>query len=460
MPLVPTRSFILTCVGFCMYSQDRKCAHALRSSNIELKITQQQIDGFKEKHYLLEETELTFNRMFAKDRILFGGKIYPINKMKPAKIFTDDATYMHDGVEDELPQINVLQMEDNEEIVTVEKTHDGEINTIMILNKENGLTVELVKIARDIVVAIQHSDYDTNRLNEAFQYGIIANKQHDRAVNSSLSSATEIGTNKDQLGRSILCTSYKQIELAVVYESSYCGNYGYDKEKADASVLSLVATVSSRFKQTFLCMEVIVSHLEGYCNNTTDPFQQLVNMNESGCESKGLLGHFRDYWNELRVHVSRDTAHLLTGTHFECKPNRTCTIGCATLSSTCNVNLAYGVSYTTFTNSSVLRSTLVAHEVGHNNGASHIKMGGNIMSENVGSAKNGFSWDSIKYMNAYFEQKACLEEIEGTSEENYLDILMRWVQIFVSVWKYTFSLVCDETCSSFIPDFMPIGDRI
>jgi hypothetical protein len=81
----------------------------------------------------------------------------------------------------------------------------------------------------------------------------------------------------------------------------------------------------------------------------------------SASDSLTLLNQFRNYWNAYRSNYTRDVAHLFTGR----APAEA--IGRAWLGVVCNSpGYAYGVSY-----DFSLMAKLVAHEIGHNLGASH-----------------------------------------------------------------------------------------
>ena len=140
------------------------------------------------------------------------------------------------------------------------------------------------------------------------------------------------------------CESYRIIDLAVAYDSSFCASYGGRSSNADNHVASLVSMVSSRYNQKGLCAKIKLSHLEGYCDPESDPYKQYVDLNSSGCVRYGLLDHFQEYWNANRSFVHRDTAHLFTGTPLECT-NGGCIVGCTVPSSRCIKSVAYGLNH-------------------------------------------------------------------------------------------------------------------
>merc|ERR1712113_879144 len=137
----------------------------------------------------------------------------------------------------------------------------------------------------------------------------------------------------------------------------------------------------------------------------------------------GLLQDFTKSWNTNRRHVHRDTAHLVSGKPLKCI-NGKCVLGCAQPSSTCDVESAYAVIWETFHPNLELRSTVLAHELGHNNGAQHYNEEYNvIMREVITKADSGFSETSIKSMKRYFEksENSCLDEMNVDSDDDGIE---------------------------------------
>jgi Metallo-peptidase family M12 len=184
------------------------------------------------------------------------------------------------------------------------------------------------------------------------------------------------------------CTSYREIELAVVAESSFCQAVG-GPTNVDMAVDVIVANVASEYEINSLCFTIVITHYEKHCDPSNDPYRKGVDLNVSGCSSKnnsnnnnneeyGLLDHFEDFWNANRTNVHRDVAELFTGTPLECGPcnlgaidpapnsKRCCTVGCSRPKKSCsNLENSYGVSWVTYSSSHVARSNLVAHEIAH-----------------------------------------------------------------------------------------------
>ena len=83
-------------------------------------------------------------------------------------------------------------------------------------------------------------------------------------------------------------------------------------------------------------------------------------------DANTLLTQFRSRWNTVYAGVPRDTAHLFTGRQMIGN-----TIGLAFVGVVCNTSSAYGLSESRYTGNFNLRTSLTAHELGHNWNASH-----------------------------------------------------------------------------------------
>ena len=192
------------------------------------------------------------------------------------------------------------------------------------------------------------------------------------------------------------CDTFREVELAVAVESSFCekaggggnGNAEDDKDKGKArkEVDKIIAAVSKEYEMDGLCMKVSIVHYEEvrivglsfglfdiafswpirptltgcishklhpcvsypsqYCNPNNDPYKPGVKTNKSGCGSdNGLLDEFQNYWNNNRKDVKRDLAQLMSGTGLECSGGG-CVIGCAYVAASCAApKFSYGVNW-------------------------------------------------------------------------------------------------------------------
>ena len=90
--------------------------------------------------------------------------------------------------------------------------------------------------------------------------------------------------------------SFKVIDLAVAYESSFCSQNGSSEDSSNHKVVEIIAGVSQRYQQVRLCTKVKIAYIEGYCNSATDPYKNFVDLNNSGCDNNNrLLQGFQNY---------------------------------------------------------------------------------------------------------------------------------------------------------------------
>ena len=108
----------------------------------------------------------------------------------------------------------------------------------------------------------------------------------------------------------------------------------------------------------------------------------------------GRLNQFFSAWTSSPENeVFRDVAQLFSGVNFSGG-----TIGLAALGTVCNFSAGYGVVETLYTNSVTFRTSLTAHEFGHNWGSQHCDSSTpcHIMCSSNGSC-NGISGSNLKF---------------------------------------------------------------
>ena len=307
---------------------------------------------------------------------------------------------MHNNHFDSLPPTNIYQKEDSDEIVTVIKNRNEEAQTVAIVNKSNRKTVQMSAISPGVFATIQDDDYDFADINSKYHY-----KDSGIPIDLQLTQKTQTQSIIQQTP----CDSYKELEVAVVYESSFCSEQG-SSSNADDKVTSLIAGVSMKFQQDGICVKVVISHLEGNCDIINDPYREYMSLNLSGCDNTGVLQRVQGYWMNYRTDIPRDTVLFLSGTALECT-DAGCVVGCAFQGSLCTQTYGYAVHHITYIDDFNLQATLIAHELGHNCGADHEGESGFIMNAGINAASNGFSSDSIQSMADTFASTQCLEEI-------------------------------------------------
>ena len=349
---------------------------------------------------LLKNNEITLSSLIPNESFFFRGIEYYIDDIEiPVELFTDKAEYTYNGLQESLPSSSIFEKEYEREIVAVFKNGMQETRTILILDKMTQENIELSRIGKSrIFTTIQDKDIDYESLNNKFRYGEIQNfpTNYHRNTNKQIRNATIFS-----------CTSYRIINLAVAYDSSFCIEY-HGKDGANDRVQKIILAVSKRYEQPGLCMKVKISHLEANCIPEEDPYKPYVNLNKSGCSSYGLVHYVRDMWEAGKSGIIYDAMHLFIGTNLECEESG-CIIGCAFNNEICSKN-RYGVDHITFSSSLNLQVVLVSHELAHICGAYHYPRSGYIMHQKIGNGTLGFSPTSISLMNNFIDAASCIEE--------------------------------------------------
>ena len=373
-------------------------------------VSEEDIIQFKSSYSLLDDTELIYQEITSSNTLSYEGKEIALDDIQTqAQIFTDRATYKHNGIPGNLPTINIYQKDDDGETVTVVKNLEDEVQLVTIFNKASNKTVELSRISPEnprTFATIKEEDYDFETLNNKFFFDSDDQNDQERKENSERQLFHRVDEQRQT--EMATCRSYLVLEVAVAYESSFCRTYG-GIEGADLKAASVVVETSIKY-QNRLCIKLEISHLEGYCDSKSDPYQEFVNIGLSGCGNDGLIDRVREYWNNNRSDIHRDVMHLFTGTSLE-KTSEGEVVGCAYGNTICQTQNAYGVDYISYTSSPNLQATLFAHELGHNSGGRHYEeKNGYIMNPEINVAQNGFSEVSLYDIDRYYNSVQCLEE--------------------------------------------------
>jgi hypothetical protein len=305
------------------------------------------------------------------------GTAISLENMFPRSYFSPTATCFRDDEPVPCPGPTVFFKTDESNGRTVMKsmTANGEISSISVTDAQNGSRVTFEAIAPGVV-----SHVPVEALDEAFYskflYGDARTSISDNVFQklrgqglkeTEAGGDAEVEEEEEEEGR---CRDFRVVEVAVATESSFCEKVGGTFEDVESAVNSIMANVAATYEQDGLCFTVVMSHLESYCDSQLDPYRRGTRSGNSGCGSRpGLLGYFDRFWSLRRVFVRRDMAVLFTGTNLEtCGPgdNSCAVIGCANMATSCKGRLgAYGVNHVTFTQNSIARKNLVAHEMGH-----------------------------------------------------------------------------------------------
>lgn len=166
----------------------------------------------------------------------------------------------------------------------------------------------------------------------------------------------------------------RKLEIATEADWEF-NNNGNDNSDILGNLNLVEAIYESTYSMTFFVV------FQNIWTTSGDPYTTTVI-----CDNPGSLGYeeqFQSYWITNFGNIRRDLSALYTGKDLDGG-----TIGCAFTgafgNNSNNNNGVYSVNQW-FNLSTALRTIVVAHEIGHNFGASHNSTGSNIMNASIGS---------------------------------------------------------------------------
>lgn len=276
-----------------------------------------EVSQIKQEHLLLANSNLPRQRLTLSGNFEANGRTYSVNDLKPFNVFSSNATIMVDGqpqpMEDDCIRSRLFMSKGQlGETILVSREGrkedpNGTIKSIDVLGHD-GSEVFLQALSDGSFVSIRQQDVDREKL-KGLSIGGIRGDEDELILDSDFHDA---GTRKLQQG----CSSYKVVEVAIAYDSSFCWLVaGGSPDRARSVVEEAVARATLLYEE--ICIHVRLSHLEGYCTASQDPYRAVIATNNIGCESqRGALQVFQDFWQSSRSSISRDTAHLFFGAEF------------------------------------------------------------------------------------------------------------------------------------------------
>lgn len=214
-----------------------------------------------------------------------------LNDLEPVDVFSKKARCFKDGSKVPCPDPTVFAktLPDGSK-VTVSTNGAGEIEKIR-KQKRNGNKEVLQAVEPDVFTHIPPEAVDDDFFSQ-FTLKEAAVDNLRRSLKGQLRGT--VNTKSSARNLQSACTQYKEIELAVEVESSFCSAVGRDSTGAivrslvDAKVQSIVYDVAQDYQQDGLCFTVRMSHYEPFCDPNDDPYKPGVDLNQSGCGNTGL----------------------------------------------------------------------------------------------------------------------------------------------------------------------------
>ncbi|CAJ1924303.1 unnamed protein product [Cylindrotheca closterium] len=375
-----------------------------------------EVAKLKQEHMLLPNSNLPRQRVTESGQFKANGRTYSVKDLQPFNVFTYDGTIMVDGepqpLEDDSNRSRLFMRKgEHGETILVSREGekedtDGRIKSIDVLGHD-GTEVFLQALSDGSLVSIRQEDVDRQKL-KGLSIGGIRGDEDELILDPNIDD--DSGNNRKlQQG----CSSYKVVEVAIAYDSSFCSQVARGSPDTARSVVeAAVARAALLFEE--ICIRVRLSHLEGYCTASQDPYRTAMATNDIGCGSRrGALQVFQNIWQNSRTNINRDAAHLFYGTNF---PGSA--IGCASTPALCN-SQSYGVNQMSISSNPIFQGNLFAHELGHNMGSPHVSdptnSGNFLMEPSLNSASNGLSSQSTRSIQNYISRRSCVSTEDGDS---------------------------------------------
>jgi len=359
-------------VGISQGGQEYHSLSRNLSQNQQIQIIDS--SSFKKTNELKSETNLDFQVISdTNPTVTVNGKTYSLDVLDPIDIYTADATFTIDDEvlvgESSTIEPHVFVGKEGGDTVMVTTGSDGELLTVDVFG-EDGTEVSMGALVPGIVATVKSEDLDPDFL-ERFKYGSIdyvSSEQTDDDTSTfnqsepaeEIESEPDVSENQD--GRSLQsgCSNVKVIKMAVAFDSTFCQNEGGSYTRAKQKIERIVGKVSTKYQSQGICTMVRISHVEGHCNSSSDPYRAGINLGRTGCGGHhGVLHQFQAYFKENNPFVTRDVAHLFYGKGLNDGA------GCAYQDVLCNKSWGYAVNQM-YTSNEARLVDLVTNTLGHN----------------------------------------------------------------------------------------------
>ena len=222
-----------------------------------------QVNEFKRKAGVKEDFPLRLQGIGPDSTVfLSDGSSVSLDGLVPLSVFSSTAKCYEDDEEVECKPPKVFTKTEYGTTVIVSKNDDGEIVSVKI-KKASGWSEHLQVVEPGYLANIPKEAMDDEFMNH-----FTAKHKEGKSHGHRQLRGNTIEHDRDRKLQGP-CTSFREIEMAVAVESSFCSEVG--ALNLDAKVQSIIADVASDYQQQGLCFTAVMTHYEKHCNPSTDP---------------------------------------------------------------------------------------------------------------------------------------------------------------------------------------------
>ena len=296
-----------------------KTSYLFKSFHSDL-VNGEALDAFISKHDLKAETVLNlYDFSQGQTSLEVNGKVYEIENLKHAEIYTEDATlYLDNGEEVPLrnEDSNIFSGEQNGDTVILvrDAVRANQVHSISIISSDQTEEVYMESIIPNVLAIVKSEDYRHQDFEDDEEEEDVDNSElvEDNFFSSAMSSDS-LSASRSMLEESgnilvqrtkIKCQSITTVPVAIAYDSSFCSKFGSNAARSQAELIVQMASNLYRYQT---CVALKVSKIVPKCNAQTDPFKGMINTWIKG--GTAPLTKFTNWWRNNQSQTPA-AAHL------------------------------------------------------------------------------------------------------------------------------------------------------
>jgi hypothetical protein len=253
-------------------------------NNLNELISLKDYSNFREHFAIRNDTDIEVQRLSTNNKLKFQGVEYSLNGLQPVTIVSDELK-RHSNI-----SISPLwqKSEMGARIVVVK---DNDVISYVSIQTEN-LRGDLIAVTNHIgdgvsqrniseFVTVTANDFDKDRLKAMKGLNEL---QHKTMEDLDSVTVREVeGVKAIASAKTLTCSSFKTIEVAIAYDASMCDEFLGDKNRVDAHVQAIVGLASLYYEPS--CIKLSLVHIDGTCDKSNDPYAKIAT-------SKSILDEF------------------------------------------------------------------------------------------------------------------------------------------------------------------------